>query len=80
MPDSVRAAEQPTIATMSGSFSMSCDSTVAMTWTSLRKPSGKSGRIGRSMRREISVSLSEGRPSRLKKPPGILPAAKAFSW
>ena len=39
-----------------------------------------SGRIGRSMRREVSVSFSLGRPSRLKKPPGILPAAKAFSW
>jgi hypothetical protein len=36
---------------------------------------GNSGRIGRSMSREVSVSFSEGRPSRLKKPPGILPAA-----
>ena len=42
--------------------------------------SGKSGRIGRSMRREVSVSFSDGRPSRLKKPPGILPAANVFSW
>ena len=25
------------------------------------------------MRREVSVSFSDGRPSRLKKPPGILP-------
>ena len=46
-----------------------------MTWTSLRKPSTKSGRIGRSISREVSTSFSDGRASRLKKPPGILPAA-----
>ena len=80
MPEIVSAAEQPISATMSGSFSRSWLSTVATTWTSLRKPSGNSGRIGRSIRRETSVSFSVGRPSRLKKPPGILPAAKAFSW
>ena len=43
-------------------------------------PPAKSGRIGRSMRREVSVSFSVGRPSRLKKPPGMRPAAKYFSW
>ena len=37
-----------------------------MIWTSLRKPSGKSGRQGRSHRREVRISFSEGRPSRLK--------------
>ncbi len=78
MPEMVSAAEAPIIATMSGSFSRSCDSTVATTWVSLRKPSTKSGRIGRSIRREVSVSFSVGRPSRLKKPPGILPAAKVL--
>ena len=46
-----------------------------MTWTSFLKPSTKSGRIGRSIRREVSTSFSVGRASRLKKPPGILPAA-----
>jgi hypothetical protein len=46
-----------------------------MTWTSLKKPSGKSGRIGRSISRAIRVSRSVGRPSRLKKPPGMRPAA-----
>ena len=66
--------------TMSGSFSMSCDSTVTTTCVSFLKPSTNSGRIGLSIRREVSVSFSEGRPSRLKKPPGILPAAKVFSW
>jgi hypothetical protein len=33
--------------------------TVAITWTSLKKPSGNSGRIGRSIRREVRVSSSE---------------------
>ena len=80
MPDSVSAAEAPISATMSGSFSRSCDSTVQTTCVSLRKPGANSGRIGRSMSREVSVSFSVGRPSRLKKPPGILPAAKVFSW
>ena len=74
------AAELPTMATMSGSFSRSCASTVQMTWVSFLKPFTNSGRIGRSMRREVSTSFSVGRPSRLKKPPGILPAAKVFSW
>ena len=49
-----------------GSFSMSCESTVTMTCVSFLKPSTNSGRIGRSMRREVSVSFSVGRPSRLK--------------
>jgi hypothetical protein len=62
----VRAAEVATMPTMSGSFSMSCDSTVTTTWVSLRQPSTNSGRIGRSIRRETSVSFSVGRPSRLK--------------
>ena len=74
------AAEAPIIATMSGSFSMSWLRVVQTICVSLRKPSSNSGRIGRSMSREVSVSFSEGRPSRLKKPPGILPAAKVFSW
>src|SRR5208337_4969564 len=51
------------------------ESTEATTCTSLVKPSGNSGRIGRSMSREVSVSFSVGRPSRLKKPPGMRPAA-----
>ena len=33
------------------------------------------GLTGRSIRRAIRVSPSLGRPSRRKKPPGILPAA-----
>ena len=51
------------------------DITVAMICTSLVKPSANSGRSGRSISRAVKVSLSEGRPSRRKKPPGIRPAA-----
>ena len=80
MPLMVRAAEAAIMARMSGSFSPSWASTVTITWVSFLNPGGNSGRIGRSIRREVSVSFSVGRPSRLKKPPGILPAANAFSW
>ena len=38
-----------------------------------------SGRSGRSIRREVSVAFSEGRPSRLMNPPGILPTEYIFS-
>ena len=66
MPESVSAAELAISATMSGSFSMSWERTVATTWVSFLKPPANSGLIGRSMRREVSVSFSVGRPSRLK--------------
>ncbi len=79
MPEMVSAALAPIIATMSGSFCWSCASTVQITWVSFLKPAGNNGRIGRSISREVRVSFSAGRPSRLKKPPGILPAAKVFS-
>ena len=62
MPDISSAAETASIAGMSESISGLSESTVATTCTSFRKPSGKSGRIGRSMSREVSVSFSEGRP------------------
>ena len=65
-PESVSAAEDAIIARMSGSFSRSCDKVVTITWVSLRQPSANSGRIGRSISRETSVSFSFGRPSRLK--------------
>ena len=60
-PESVSAADAATIARMSGSFSRSCDSTVTMTCVSQRQPSANSGRIGRSISRETSVSFSVGR-------------------
>src|SRR6266849_565164 len=50
-----------------------------ITCTSFRKPSGKSGRIGRSIRRDVRVSFFTGAPSRLKYPPGIRPPAYARS-
>ena len=78
-PEMVNAAEAPTMATMSGSFSISWESTVQTTCVSFRNPFAKSGRIGLSMRRDTRVSFSVGRPSRLKNPPGIFPAAKVFS-
>ncbi len=75
MPERHSAAEVPTMASTSGSFSLSAEITRLITWISLRKLFGKSGRIGRSISRQVSVSFSSGRPSRLKKPPGILPPA-----
>ena len=74
-PLTASAADVPISAGMSGSTSGFMEMTVATTCTSLVKPFGNSGRMGRSMSRQTSVSFSEGRPSRLKKPPGILPAA-----
>src|SRR5262245_54667991 len=50
-----------------------------ITCTSFRNPSGNRGRIGRSMRRDVSVSFLTGAPSRLKYPPGIRPPAYARS-
>jgi hypothetical protein len=37
-----------------------------ITWVSQRQPSANSGRIGRSISREVSVSFSVGPRSRLK--------------
>jgi hypothetical protein len=63
------------MAITSGSFSLSAEKTSAITCVSLRKPSGKSGRMGRSIWRQVSTSFSLGRPSRLMKPPGMRPPA-----
>ncbi len=51
------------------------DSTVMTTWTSLRRPLTNSGRSGRSIRRHARIASVEGRPSRRKNEPGILPTA-----
>ena len=79
--DSITAAEAPVRASTSESFSWSAEITLASTCTSSFRPFlGKSGRSGRSMRRETRVSRSEGRPiSRRKKLPGMRPAAYIFS-
>ena len=74
MSEMPSAKEAPVSARTSESFSWSAESTKAMTCVSKRQEDGKSGRSGRSMQREVSVSFSLGRPSRRKNPPGILPA------
>ena len=71
----VRAAEAAMVPRMSGSFSWSVERTVMTHWTSSLYPSGKSGRIGRSVSRQARIAASDGRDSRLMNPPGILPAA-----
>ena len=73
------AAEAAFIASTSPSFCRSLASTKAWTWTSSWNHSGKSGRMGRSISREVRISLMVGRPSRLMKPPGNLPAAATRS-
>ena len=60
---------------MSCGVTRSAERTVQMHCTSLLKPFGHSGRIGRSIMRAVRMARSVGRPSRLKKPPGIFPAA-----
>ena len=74
-----RAAEEPIIAGTSGGMSLSTLRQVATTCTSLRMPLGNRGRRGRSIRRQVRVAFSVGRPSRLMKPPGILPTEYCFS-
>ena len=65
-PPSVMASEAPMVQMPSMGFTWSATSDVATIWTSLRKPSGKLGRIGRSIMRAVSVALSDGRPSRFR--------------
>ena len=69
------AAEEATIAVMSPSKVGSAAMIIVWIWISSRKPSGNSGRMGRSIIRMVRISLLVGRPSRLKNPPGNLPAA-----
>ena len=47
--------------------------------TSLRKPSGNIGLKGLSISRQVKIADSDARPSRLKKDPGIFPAAYILS-
>ena len=55
IPDIDKAAETPIIATISGSIFFSAEMTVQTTCTLFLKPSGKSGLIGRSIRRDVSA-------------------------
>jgi hypothetical protein len=69
------AAEDAMMEMMSGGLTMSELTTVGTTCISRPKALSNNGRIGRSIKRLTKISLSLGRPSRLRKPPGIFPAA-----
>src|SRR5690349_11004671 len=75
MPEIISAAEAALIESTSCGLCWSAPSTVVTIWVSLRKPSGNDGRSGRSVRRQVRIASSVGRPSRRKNEPGILPAA-----
>ena len=62
-----------------GSCLVRYDNTVLTTCTSFLKPSANNGRIGLSIILAVNVPCSLGRPSRFKKPPGILPTEYSFS-
>ncbi len=73
------AIDAPFMATSDGSTPGSTDSTVATICTSFLNPSGKRGLMGLSIILPARIAASLGRPSRLMKPPGILPAAYILS-
>ena len=75
MPESISAADAPLMASTSCGFTWSAPMMVPTTCTSLRNPSGKDGRSGRSISRQVRMAWSELLPSRRKNEPGILPAA-----
>src|SRR4051812_35847861 len=79
MPEIISAADAALMATMSWGFSWSAPRMVPTTWVSLRYPSANDGRRGRSIRRQVRMAWSVGRPSRRKNEPGIFPAAYARS-
>ena len=68
----MRAALAALMASTSWGFSWSAPRTVMTTWVSLRYPSAKLGRSGRSMSRAVRMAVSDGRPSRRKNEPGDL--------
>ncbi len=65
-PPASSAAEAPATQMVSGGFTLSTTSVVATMCTSCLNPSGKPGRMGRSIMRAVSVPLSEGRASRFR--------------
>ncbi len=75
MPEIISEAEAALIDRTSNGLCWSAPRTVVTIWVSLRKPSGNDGRSGRSVRRQVRMASSLGRPSRRKNEPGILPAA-----
>ncbi len=73
------AMDVPAMAAISGMQSLSTLITVQTTETSLRMSFGNSGRMGRSISREVSIAFSLGRPSRFIYEPGIFPTEYIFS-
>ena len=74
-PESWVESDAALIASTSYGVSGSSARTVMTTWTSLRRPFLKVGRSGRSIRRQVRIASSPGRPSLRKNEPGIWPAA-----
>ncbi len=74
-PESWVESDAALIARTSYGASGSSAITVMTTWTSLRRPFLKVGRSGRSIRRQVRIASSPGRPSDRKNEPGIWPAA-----
>ncbi len=79
MSEIMSAVEAALIARMSSGLMPSDENEYMMTCTSLRIPSWKSGRSGRSVRRAVRMDSVEARPSRRKNEPGILPPAYSLS-
>ena len=75
MSETASAAEAPFIARMSYGLTWSMRHRGGDDLRLALQPFGNNGRIGRSIMRAVRIPFSEGRPSRLKKPPGIFPAA-----
>ncbi len=74
-PASSTEVAAPLIANTSYRWSGCSDITVDTIWISLRSPFAKLGRSGRSVRRQVRIASSLGRPSRRKNEPGMRPAA-----
>ena len=74
-PDSLVDIEAPFMATTSYGCCGSSARMVSTTWTSLRRPLVNDGRSGRSIRRQVRMASSLGRPSRRKNEPGMRPTA-----
>ena len=79
MSETVSAAEAARAANASGAVSSPPEMRLINTWVSAWKSSGNKGRNALSTNREMRISCSEGRASRLKKPPGNFPVAAYFS-
>jgi len=75
IPDSIVDMLAALIATTSYRSSGLSDMIVSTIWISLRRPLTNDGRSGRSIRRQVRMASSPGRPSRRKNEPGIRPTA-----